>query len=114
MVAVLMAAVLTGAAPAEAGPATAAVMVAMLLDLPLGQQARGLPPAGASLVLLVLPIKLSNQPVNRCVNPEVQKRNPTNIRLSFVRPEHVQVAPEKEGMERVIALSFWQLGRDEY
>lgn len=37
----------------------AAGLVAMFLDLSLCQETRGLPPAGAPLVLLVLPIELS-------------------------------------------------------
>lgn len=51
--------ILATAAMSMPNPPMAAVMVAMFLDLPLCQQACGLPSAGASLVLLVLPIELS-------------------------------------------------------
>lgn len=52
--------ILAAGAAAEPGPRPpgAAVAVAVLPDLSLRQQACGLPPAGASLVLLVLAIEL--------------------------------------------------------
>lgn len=57
--------VLTVAAAAMSMPCPpmTARMVAMFLDLSLCQQACGLPSAGASLVLLVLPIELSINPL---------------------------------------------------
>lgn len=51
--------ILATTAMSMASPRVAAGMVAMFLNLSLGQQARGLPSAGAPLVLLVLPIELS-------------------------------------------------------
>lgn len=65
VVAVLMAAVVSILATAPMSvsvpcPGMAAVVGPMFLDLPLCQQACGLPSAGASLVFLVLPIELPN------------------------------------------------------
>lgn len=63
VVAVLMAAVVSVLATAPVSvpcPGVAAVVGPMFLDLPLSQQACGLPSAGASLVFLVLPIELPN------------------------------------------------------
>lgn len=53
--------ILTVAAAAVPRPRVAAGMAAMFLDLSLRQQAPGLPPAGASLVLVVLAIELPSE-----------------------------------------------------
>lgn len=50
--------ILAAAAVSVAGLPVAPGMVAMFPDLSLGQQARGLPSDGASLIFLVLPIEL--------------------------------------------------------
>lgn len=67
-------AVLAVAAPAVPRPPVAAGMAAMLLDLSLCQQPRGLPPARAPLVLLVLPIELpinhNERPINQSAPEE--------------------------------------------
>lgn len=66
--------VLTVAAAAMSMPCPpmAARMVAMFLDLSLCQQACGLPSAGASLVLLVLPIELSINPlIDQCRREQI-------------------------------------------
>ncbi|KAF3834163.1 hypothetical protein F7725_025367, partial [Dissostichus mawsoni] len=55
--------ILTVATSAMSCPAVAARVVSMFLDLSLSQQACGLPSPGASLVLLVLPIELSTNPL---------------------------------------------------
>ena len=91
-------------------PPMAAGMVAMFLDLSLCQQACGLPSAGASLVLLVLPIELSINPLNRSVQKGADH---VDIQHSFIRHKHVQVVPEQVRMWSVVVLSLWHRGREE-
>lgn len=103
--------VLTVAAAAMSMPCPpmAARMVAMFLDLSLCQQACGLPSAGASLVLLVLPIELS-------INPLIdQYREEKIMWISSIHSsdKHVQVVPEKVRMWSVVVLSLWHRGREE-
>lgn len=97
--------VLTVAAAAMSMPCPpmAARMVAMFLDLSLCQQACGLPSAGASLVLLVLPIELS-------INPLIDQYRREH---SFIRHKHIQVVPEQVRMWSVVVLSLWHRGREE-
>lgn len=98
VVAVLMAAVVSVLATAPVSvpcPGVAAVVGPMFLDLPLGQQACGLPSAGASLVFLVLPIELPNDQLTIFV-------------FSSIRHEHAQVAPETVRMRSVFLLAAWQ------